>query len=81
MIPTSRRRQQLAEMSLELVDALERYQAEGEADLVSEIRRELAHWAYGLSPAFALSGEERNALVWGLHFRALESPQAIQGVA
>ena len=68
--PTSRRRQEVAEKLLELIDALERYQTEGEADLVRDIRRELAFWAYGLSPAFGLSGQERNALVWGPHLRA-----------
>lgn len=57
-------------MLLERVDALERYRAEGDATLVGEIRRELAYWAYGLSPALGLSEEERNALVWGPHVRA-----------
>lgn len=60
----------MSERFLELIDALERYRTEGDATLVAEIRRELAHWAYGLSPAWGLSQEERDALVWGPDFRA-----------
>ena len=57
-------------MLVELIDSLERYRTEGEFTLVSEIRAQITYWAWGLSPAWGLSDDERHALVWGPHARA-----------